>query len=1057
MATCANCGTENPEGARFCFSCGTTFEAPAEARRESRKTVTVLFLDAVSSTALGERLDPESMRAVMTRYFDAMREAIESHGGAVEKFIGDAVMAIFGVPVVHEDDALRACRAAIEIRSRLGELEPLIRADRGVAIEWRAGINTGAVVAGDVAAGQRIVTGDAVNVAARLEAAAAPGEILIGVETLALVRDAVKTEPVAALSLKGKSAPVQAWRLMGVDEVSGRHVRPQEAPLVGRRRPLRLLEEAFHEVVEDRVCHLFTVMGVAGVGKSRLVEEFIASLGDQASVAAGRCLAYGSGITYWPVTEALRSGIGIAETATTEQAAAGLTAVLADEPEAERIAGAVGSLIGLDPNPHDQEELFWAVRKTFEAVARRKPLVLVLDDIHWGEPTFLDLVEQVADWSRDAPILLVAMARSELLEKRPAWGGGKRSATTVQLEPLSDLESDELVGSLLGEADLPPEFRVRVSQAAEGNPLFVEELLAKLIDDGFLQRTNDGWAAAGNARDFSIPPTIQALLAARLDGLSLEERSVIESAAVEGKTFHRGAVTALASEPLRPQVRDRLAGLMRMELVRPDQAAFAGEEAYRFRHLLIRDAAYQGLAKQTRSELHERFAGWLERVAADRPIEYEEIIAYHLEQAYRYRIELGPPDAAATELAKRSGTLLARACRRAEGRADIAATVDLLERAVDLLPMGAERRLLVAQVAPNILWAGDGPRAESLLNDVVRESEAAGDERAGALAQIGLLIVHSSTQPSEASDDVREAERLRDRLTALGDLEGAQQAELLAASGLFSSGMAEECLSRSQAVLDAASTPQSIATVARQQCAMAAVFGPMPADEVLQLIERLNAGTNPYPRAALGACRMLTAQGRFAEARALVAQTTETMAELGDRLLISTAHDVAGDLALLSGDIKEALRQLQHSYDGKVAIGDRGFASTTAAVLAEAYLENQDLAHAWEYGTIARQTSARDDIASQVGGRQIQARVLSVRGQDAEAEVLGREAVAMMERTDYLEFHGHALVHLARVLQAAGKADEAVAAARQAMELYDRKGATFFVERTRKLIEEMVP
>ncbi|MGZ6299590.1 MAG: AAA family ATPase, partial [Candidatus Limnocylindria bacterium] len=414
MSICATCGTENKEGARFCNACGSPMGGAA-AVRETRKTVTVLFIDAVSSTALGERLDPESLRAVMTRYFDAMREAIESHGGVVEKFIGDAVMAIFGVPMVHEDDALRACRTAIEIRRRLADMEPQIRADRGVVIEWRAGINTGPVVAGDVAAGQRIVTGDAVNVAARLEAAAAPGEILLGAETLALVRDAVKTEPVAALSLKGKSKPVQAWRLMGVDEVSGRHVRPQEAPLVGRRRPLRLLEEAFHEVVEDRVCHLFTVLGVAGVGKSRLVDEFIASLGDQASVAAGRCLAYGSGITYWPVAEALRSGIGIAENAATDNAAARLTAMLADEPEAERIAGAVGSLIGLEPNPHDQEELFWAVRKTFEAIARRTPLVLVLDDIHWGEPTFLDLVEHVADWTRDAPILLIAMARSELL------------------------------------------------------------------------------------------------------------------------------------------------------------------------------------------------------------------------------------------------------------------------------------------------------------------------------------------------------------------------------------------------------------------------------------------------------------------------------------------------------------------------------------------------------------------------------------------------------------------------------------------------------------------
>ena len=342
MNVCASCGTENPEEARFCNSCGKPLGAAAEPVRESRKTVTVLFIDAVSSTALGEQMDPESMRAVMTRYFDAMRDVIETHGGVVEKFIGDAVMAIFGVPTVHEDDALRACRAAIEIRGRLAELEPQIRADRGVAIEWRAGINTGPVVAGDVAAGQRMVTGDAVNVAARLEAAAAPGEILLGAETYALVREAVSTEALEPLALKGKTEPVRAWRLTGVSEAVGRHVRPSEAPLVGRLRPMRSMDDAFHEAIEERICHLFTIVGAAGVGKSRVVDEFIGSLGEQAQVASGRCLAYGQGITYWPVAEAIRDGSGIAEGDPPEKAVGRLREVLGAEPEAERVAAIVG-------------------------------------------------------------------------------------------------------------------------------------------------------------------------------------------------------------------------------------------------------------------------------------------------------------------------------------------------------------------------------------------------------------------------------------------------------------------------------------------------------------------------------------------------------------------------------------------------------------------------------------------------------------------------------------------------------------------------------------------
>jgi class 3 adenylate cyclase len=423
VTICAICGTENADGARFCNACGSPLGGPATQVRETRKTVTVLFIDAVSSTALGERMDPESLRAVMTRYFDVMREAIESHGGAVEKFIGDAVMSIFGVPIVHEDDALRACRTAIEIRRRLAEMEPQLRADRGVAIEWRAGINTGPVVAGDVAAGQRIVTGDAVNVAARLEAAAAPGEILLGPETYALVREAVSTESVEPLALKGKSEPVPAWRLTGVPDSVGRHARPSDAPLVGRLRPLRLLDDAFHEAVEERICHLFTIVGAAGVGKSRVVEEFIGSLGEQAQVASGRCLAYGQGITYWPVAEAIRNGAGIAEGDAPDAAVARLREVLGAEPEAERAASIVGGLLGIEDSPPAPDEIFWAIRKTFEALARIKPLILVFDDIHWGEPTFLDLIEHMADWTRDAPILLTAMARAELLEKRPTWGG----------------------------------------------------------------------------------------------------------------------------------------------------------------------------------------------------------------------------------------------------------------------------------------------------------------------------------------------------------------------------------------------------------------------------------------------------------------------------------------------------------------------------------------------------------------------------------------------------------------------------------------------------------
>jgi class 3 adenylate cyclase/tetratricopeptide (TPR) repeat protein len=1055
---CPNCGSNNPERARFCWSCGTALAGDSAPAAETRKTVTILFCDATSSTALGETMDPESLRNLMTRYFDVMREVIEFHGGVIEKFIGDAVMAVFGVPSIHEDDALRACRAAVEIRDRLAILDAEIRADRGATIEWRMGLNTGEVVAGDAGARQRIVTGDAVNVAARLEAAAAPGEIMLGADTYALVRAAVIAEPVEPLALKGKAEPVPAWRLSSVVDTTFRHARPLEAPLVGRRRPLRLLEEAFREAVEERICHLFTILGVAGVGKSRLVEEFIGSLGDQARVAAGRCLAYGHGITYWPVAEAIRHGAGIAEGDTPETTAARLREVLDAEPEAERIAAIVGGLLGIEGSPPAPDEIFWAIRKTFEALARSQPLVLVFDDVHWGEPTFLDLVEHMADWTRDAPILLIVMARAELLEKRPAWGGGKRWVTTMSLEALSEVESQELVASLLGSADLPAELRRQVSHAAEGNPLFVEELLGKLIDDGFLVSAGDGWASTGDVRQLAIPPTIQALLAARLDGLNGEERTVIERAAVEGKVFHRGAVTEMAPEPMRPQVRDRLASLMRMELVRPDQASFAGEEAYRFRHLLIRDAAYRALAKQTRSELHERFAAWLERVAVDRLAEYEEIVGYHLEQAYRYRAELGPPDAHAQELALRAGTLLADAGERADARADAAATVDLVGRAVELLPDDLPRRRRLLFTLGNRCYdAGDGPRAERILTDAIAEADAAGDEGASALAALGLLVVHSSTRSTEMSEALRDAERLAAILARVGDESGARLAQAFAAFTLFAMGRAGEATQRAQALVELGDGDELWQREARNARGVSLVFGPTPVEEAVRLIQaqvdRAEARGPSVGRYA-GLARLRALQGRLAEARELVTRARAGFEELGNRQQLASAIGFAGQIEYLAGNHAEAARLIRESYEAMTAIGDRSYASTIGVELGEVLLYIGDEVEVMRFATIARDTSSTDDVASQAGGRALQARVLSRRGEHDAAETLAREAAAIMGQTDYLDQHGRVLVHLARVLRDAGKADEALAAARQALALYEQKGATFYVERTQRLIDD---
>jgi class 3 adenylate cyclase len=490
VAACPACGKELPGEFPFCPHCGAPLTGES---REQRKTVTVLFCDVTGSTALGESTDPEALRALLARYFERMKGIVESHGGTVEKFIGDAVMAVFGVPVAHEDDALRACRAAVEVREALPEL----------GVQARIGVNTGEVVTGTE---ERLVTGDAVNVGARLEQAAMPGTILVGEATLRLVAGVVEVEEVGRLQLKGKAEDVLAFRLLGVRaEATAR----REAPMVGREREQRLLVDAWERVVSERSCHLFTILGAAGVGKSRLAAEFLASLED-VLVVRGRCLPYGEGITYLAVVEVVKE--------------------LADVEMDPLAAKTIEALVGGQEVVTSSEEIARAFRKQLEAAALEQPLVCVFDDLHWGEDTFLELVEDVADLARDAPILLLCMARPDLLDRRAGWGGGKVNSTSVLLGPLAQEETERLIGQL---ADLDAAVRARIIDAAEGNPLFAEEMVALVLGSG--------------DSDVPVPPTIQALLAARLDQLDSEERHVLQCGSIEGRVFHLGGVHVLVA------------------------------------------------------------------------------------------------------------------------------------------------------------------------------------------------------------------------------------------------------------------------------------------------------------------------------------------------------------------------------------------------------------------------------------------------------------------------------------------------------------------------------
>ncbi|MGH2724723.1 MAG: ATP-binding protein, partial [Actinomycetota bacterium] len=600
----------------------------------TRKTVTIVFTDIVGSTTLGEGLDPEVLRRVMTTYFDRMRAVLEGHGGTVEKYIGDAIVAVFGIPEIHEDDALRAIRASQEMRAALDELNRDLEDRHGVRIEARTGVNTGEVLAED-GRPDAPLTADAANLAARLEQAAAPGEILLGDPTYRLVRDAVTVEPAGPLELKGKAEPQQAWRLLEVSPQGPGIARRLDSPIVGRDDDLALLRQAFETATGEPACRLVTVIGTPGLGKTRLATEFIAWLEGRATVLRGRCLPYGDGITYWPVAEVLREAASIAHEDAPNQATAKITALLGAHEEASTIAQRLGSVLGLTETMAPAQETFWAVRRFLETMAQREPIAVVFDDIHWAEATFLDMVEYLAGWSAAAPILLLCLARPDLLDTRPAWASAIPKAATIRLEPLTEEDSERLIVNLLGRAPLEEHVRARIRHVAEGNPLFVEEILRMLVDDGLLRRDDGRWTAAGDLSQIAIPSTINALLSARLERLPREERAVIQRASVVGKVFWWGAVAELSPTPEQAALGGHLQALVRRELVRPDRSRFTDEDAFRFSHILIRDAAYSETTKEARAHLHERFAGWLERRAADRLTEFEEVVGYHLEQAHR--------------------------------------------------------------------------------------------------------------------------------------------------------------------------------------------------------------------------------------------------------------------------------------------------------------------------------------------------------------------------------------------------------------------------------------
>ena len=995
---------------------------------ERRKIVTVVFADVVGSTALGERVDPETLRWAMQRWFGRMGDAIGRHGGTVENYIGDAVMAVFGIPVAHEDDALRAVRAAADMREQAAVLDGELRRERGVELAVRIGVNTGEAVTGVATTGRLFTSGDIVNVGARLEQAARPGDILLGRDTFRLVRHAVDAEQVPPLTVKGKQAALEAFRLLAVaPDASGRPQR-RRAPMVGREEERRQLLDVFDRTLADRSCQLFTALGDAGVGKSRLVADAIDTLRGQATVAVGRCLPHGEGRTWGPLIEALgTSGL--------------LEHVATDEPAVSRAA----ELLKPEGEPVAPEEAFWAMRKALEALARRRPLVLVIDDLQWAEPVFVDFLEHVADWARDAPLLLLVMARPEVRAGRPGWGRDRPNATAVLLKPLAEPDAADLLRHLLGPARLASGTAGQILDVAEGNPLFVVEVVEMLIDDEVLP-VDDGRGPV-ELTAIAVPPTIQALLAARLDRLEARERAVIESASIEGNDFTQESVAALVGDGAGESIATELRALVVKGLIRP---ARSGAGTFRFDHQLIRDAAYEGMSKGLRADLHERLADGLQAQSGP-----PELLGFHLERAVVLRRELGETEVTTAMLAARASSSLSTAGRRAAQRDDQSAASALLERAIALVGSDdAARGALLPALGASLFEAGRMTDAIRVLDEAIA---SAPEKRLEARARVEREFVRLEVETSLGAGHARRvADEVLPVLAREGDHHGQCRALSLRAQAEWIGGRIERADAAWAEAADFARREgderELFAIIGWR--ATAAVFGPTPVDDAIDRCEAFRHVVRASPVAVAWTVNALASlhamRGEVDLAERLLQEANETIHQLGS--LHSSVSHIEALVRLQAGEPARAERLLRAGMETLASMNAGDLLATTIALLAQAVYAQGRMGEADELCRRAAGSAASDDIVTQVICRGVEAKILAGEGHCDRAAAVAHDAVALVEPTELLSLRGDAMLDLAEVLRACGRAGESQRALQAGLALYEKKGNTPGAARARGLL-----
>jgi class 3 adenylate cyclase/tetratricopeptide (TPR) repeat protein len=964
-----------------------------------RKLATVLFVDLVDSTSLVTGMDPEIVRRRVNEFFELVSSCVTQHGGIVEKFAGDAVLAAFGVPQAHEDDALRAVRAALAMRESVGDL----------GLQARIGIEAGEVVV--ESSDSTFATGEAVNLAARLQQVATPGEILVGPTAYRLAASSIVAEDAGPLELKGLGEPLRAWRLVTALDGPGRTLGPR-APLVGRTSELELLENTFERTMRDRRAHLFTIFGEPGVGKSRLTREFLDSV-ERASCLVGRALPYGEGVTYWPLAEMVKAAAGISDDDPLDEAFEKLRECCAEESIADVLGLAAGMMEALD-GERSSQEIAWAAREVMESIADVQPLILLFEDIHWAEEPLLDLIEHLADWVR-GPLLILCLARPELLDARPGWGGGRVRSTAIELEPLSDEESEELVEKLLGQlagatGEAPPALPKEVLERTEGNPLFVEETIRMLVESG-----------SGNGNPDRIPDTLQALIAARIDHLSAPSKTLLQRASVIGRVFYRGALDHLS--PDLDDIDARLDDLLLREfLLREPRSSISGEAAYRFKHFLIREVAYSGLAKLARAQHHARFADWL----SERPgEELLEIRAYHLDQAVELLTELegAPPE----QLAQDAAAALVKAAKRAIARESYTTARKLGLRAIELRPT-----LWARYVAGRAAWRLQDWGAVQVEMTKVRDLARAEDERVvEALALTGLAeaTLKRDGDAAGARALVDEAlEILANEDDPVAHFDAFAVRATVAAWQTDGEGYVRNLERAYVIALDAGR--KDLQTIAAQSLANRHIVR-MELDEAELLLARALelAGESGSVRARVSATLsygwFLTVKGELDAAQTVLEEVRATASELGAEPAIAAALLHLGWLARIRGDHQRAEKLLREAMRITSARGDRGtlpdFQAALAATLAD--LGKVDEAERLALESLAH--AVPEDTSCKIAATMALAAVRAAQARDDDAEDLFLSALSLTEEGDSKVFEIEPLERFVSFLRDRGREEEA--------------------------------